>query len=247
MQIKLDLKKSLEKNAADYFERAKKARRKKEGAIKIIKSVKEKIQEEAAEKEKQERVVVKKEWYEKFRWFFTSNNFLVIGGRDETTNDILIKKYLEENDVVFHTELAGSPFVIIKDGKKAELLDLNEAAQFCACFSKAWKSGLATTEVYHVNSEQVSKEPIKKGAFMIYGKRSYYAPIMELAIGNYNGKAFIGPKGAVEKHCNDFSIIVQGNEKKSDIAKKIAKQFNLDIDDVIRVLPEGCKIKKVKK
>ena len=29
-----------------------------------------------------------KEWYEKFRWFYSSEGFLCIGGRDSTTNDI---------------------------------------------------------------------------------------------------------------------------------------------------------------
>jgi len=45
---------------------------------------------------------INKEWYEKFRWFISSDDFLILGGRDATSNEIVIKKHTEKNDLVFH-------------------------------------------------------------------------------------------------------------------------------------------------
>ena len=46
-----------------------------------------------AHEEKKIKASKKKEWFEIFRWFYTSEGFFVIGGRDATTNDIIIKKH----------------------------------------------------------------------------------------------------------------------------------------------------------
>ena len=42
----------------------------------------------------------KQEWYEKFRWFFTTGGRLAIGGRDAQTNAALIARHLEDKDTV---------------------------------------------------------------------------------------------------------------------------------------------------
>ena len=34
----------------------------------------------------------KKEWYDKFLWFFSSEGFLCIAGRDAATNEVVVKK-----------------------------------------------------------------------------------------------------------------------------------------------------------
>ncbi len=38
------------------------------------------------------RVKKNLKWYEKLRWFVTSDNVLVIGGRDAGTNEAVVKK-----------------------------------------------------------------------------------------------------------------------------------------------------------
>ena len=59
-----------------------------------------------------------KEWFEKFRHFTTSDGFLVVAGKDTVSNEVLIKKYTKQEDVVFHAEITGSPFVVVKaEGK----------------------------------------------------------------------------------------------------------------------------------
>ena len=255
MRITLNLKKSLEQNANEYFEHAKKARRKAEGARAIVLKFKKQLDElERKQAVEEKKVVVKKEvpreWYEKFRWFISSEGFLCIGGRDATTNEVIIKKHTDKDDFVFHTEAPGSPFFVIKaEGKKPTDITKKEVAIATACFSNAWKIGVSATEVYEVKPEQVSKkapsgEYMPKGGFMIAGKRTYYQGIMKLAVGKLADERIMsGPETAIAANCKKYAKIEQGRDKPSDCAKKIAKILEADIDNVLRVLPAGsCKV-----
>jgi len=259
MRLTLDLTKSLEQNASDYFEQAKTAKKKAEGARKALEETRKKLanlekdieKKEAEEALKEKIKQRKKDWYEKFRWFYTSEDFLVIGGRDATTNEIVIKKHTDKDDIVFHTELSGSPFIVIKtQGKKPSKASLEEAAQFTAVYSKAWKAGRSMADVFYVNPEQVTKQAlagefIAKGAFMIYGKKNTMAIPLKLFLGKMeNGRIMTGPENAVKKHCRKYVEITQGNDKNSNIAKKIKAKLEADdLDDIIKVLPQGCNLK----
>jgi predicted ribosome quality control (RQC) complex YloA/Tae2 family protein len=37
----------------------------------------------------------KQYWFEKFYWFISSENYLVIGGRDQQQNEIVVKRHLK--------------------------------------------------------------------------------------------------------------------------------------------------------
>ena len=64
-----------------------------------------------------------REWYEKFRWFTSSDGFLVVAGKDTVSNEVLIKKYAKQEDVVFHAEISGAPFTVVKtEGKPSPKL-----------------------------------------------------------------------------------------------------------------------------
>jgi len=258
MELKLSLNKSVEQNAEKYFDQAKKYKKKIPGIKKTIDMYTDKLTK-AEEIQSQEQVVrepkAKKEWFEKFRWFISSDDFLVIGGRDSTTNEIIVKKYMDKNDIVFHTELAGSPFVVIKnpENKNISALTIKEAAELCASFSKSWKSGRTTAEVFHINPDQVSKEApsgmaaLPKGSFMINGKRNFINATLNIAVCNI-GRIMSGPVSAVKKQCEDkelkFVEIIQGQDKLSDVGKKIHKIIGGDLDEIVRNLPPECTVKK---
>ena len=255
MKIKLDVTKSLEKNAEVYFEKSKKAKKKLEGAQEALDksySKLEKLKEEKTEKEKKvkEKVERKKEWYEKFRWFHSSEGFLVVGGRDATSNEIVVKKHTDKDDLVFHAEMAGSPFFILKsEGKKIGEKTIQEVAEATASYSRAWKTGLANTDVFYVNPEQVTKEAkagefIARGAFMVYGKKNVLTAECRMAIGIKDGQIIGGPVDSIKAQTKDFVMVIQGNQKASDTARKIkAKLKGGEIDDIIRMLPTGgCKL-----
>jgi predicted ribosome quality control (RQC) complex YloA/Tae2 family protein len=256
MRLILNAKKTIEKNAEFYFEKGKKAKGKIEGlkaAMKKFELQKEKLQKEQAsvvarlEKPKPAKQQREREWYEKFRWFYSSEGVLCIGGRDATTNDIIVKKHTQPGDLIFHTEAPGSPFFIIKaEGKTIGEATKEETAQAAATFSKGWKLGLTTMEVYHVTPEQVTKEAkageyLTKGAFMVIGKRTYYNPTLEVAIGILDdGRVMAGPLPAVKKHCKKYAVIKQGDERPSEIAKKLIHQFGAGTpDEIISALPSG--------
>ena len=256
MRLILNAKTTIEKNAEVYFEKSKKAKGKIEGlkeALTRFEQQKAKLQKEQTsviaklDKPKPKASDRKREWYEKFRWFFSSEGFLCIGGRDATSNDIIVKKHVSPGDLIFHTEAPGSPFFIIKaENKPIGEATREETAQAAATFSKGWKLGVTSMEVYHVTPEQISKEAkageyLTKGAFMVIGKRTYYNPTLEVAIGILDdGRIMAGSLPAIKKHCKKYAVIKQGDERPSEIAKKLIHQFGAGTpDEIISALPSG--------
>ncbi len=263
MQISLNFTKTIYENAALYFEKAKKAKKKLEGAKKALEISRQRLQEAILEKEKEEKEVAEKTaqaqqatgkrcWYEKFHWFISSEGFLVIGGRDAITNEIVIKKHTEQKDIVFHTDMQGSPFFVVKtEGRQPGEATLKEAAAATALYSRAWKLELADIKVSSVTPEQVTKtakagEYITRGAFVIHGKVTYVPYDMRFAIGVKEGKIIGGPHDAIKVHAERMIEIVQGDQKPSDIAKQVKALLKIGtIDEIIRMLPCGnCKTKR---
>lgn len=277
MKVVLDFNKSLEENANDYFNKSKNAKRKLDGVNKTLKSFSDK-------KEKEKDVVVESKiklkkidnskvlWFEKFKWFISSDNYLIIAGRDATTNEIVIKKHTLEKDLVFHTDMAGSPFAVIKfdsndiklvkDDLKVPKLNqipestIKETASFVSLHAKGWKLGLSDVKVFYVTPLQVSKEAnpgefIAKGSFMIRGKTNYIDYNNEYGIGLVGEKVICAPLTAIQTHSKTVVQIIQGNEKASVVAKKVKaifrdkEEIDVSVDDIIKVLPSGgCDIVK---
>ncbi len=254
VEFELDLKKSLGENISDYFSEIKKLKAKVSSANEVIALTKKQLEDEMKKAEyletsESEKTVKKthKEWYYKFRWFYTSSGKFVVAGRDATTNEILIKKYTDSDDIVFHTNMPGSPFAVVK-AKDSDLSekDIEEIANFIVTYSKAWKSNISTMEVFYVPASNVTKqtksgEYMSKGSFMIYGKKSYALGRLDLAIGiNTDGELLCGPMSAVSSRCKKYVVIVPGRKKTSDVAKKISRflGFN-DINEIVRLIPAG--------
>jgi hypothetical protein len=225
--------------AEKFYERAKKAQKKMEGARKAILETQSKI--EQLHREKQQIVKARKPppvrreraWYEKLRWFRSSEGFLIIGGKDAATNEILIKKYMEPHDLVFHADIVGAPFVLIKtEGKTPSEQSLKEAAQFAASYSRAWREGFGAVDVYWIRPNQVSKSPpsgqyLKKGSFMIRGAKNYLRRVLlGVAIGvqvKDHVKIVGGPPEAIAKHASVYVEIVPGEYKSSELARQIRR------------------------
>jgi predicted ribosome quality control (RQC) complex YloA/Tae2 family protein len=240
------------KIASRYYQKAKKIKQKIDGLIHSINETKEKLESikaksiELLNEEKFIPKKVKREWYEKFRWFNSSEGFLTLIGKDASTNEILIKKYMEPNDIVFHSEFQGSPFVLIKTyGKQPSEKTLQEAAQAAASYSKAWKYGLSSLDVYWVNPNQITKktpsgEYIKKGAFMIYGQRNYIKGVpLKLAIGlliseGNNVKVIGGPIEAIKSQTNIYVKIIPGKTKAGKLAKQILSKLSKKYHEIFK-------------
>lgn len=256
MRLSLDLRKTLDQNASDCFAAAKKARGKIAGARKAVEEARKKRDKEVAAPARKAapKRIRKRSWYEKFKWFVASNGMLVIAGRDATTNELAIKRHTDPHDVVFHTDAPGSPFVVVKtEGKPAPEEVLQQAADFCASHSKAWKLGLSSAEVYWVAPEQVTKEAkageyMQKGSFMVYGKRTFIHPKMGLVAIPYEDKVMVAPEAAAAAHYKGVAAkVVLGDGKASDAAKKVLAILGAgEVDDVLPGLPAGgCKVEKI--
>lgn len=192
-------------------------------------------------------------WFEKFRWFVSSTGKLVIGGRDANSNENIVKKYLDNNDIYMHADIHGAPSIAIKlNGEEFDDDTVRESAIFAASFSSAWSDGYSTQDVYWVNPEQVSKTPesgeyVAKGSFIIRGHRNYIRSAkLRIAVGivDYEGKRVMaGPESAVKKLTDNYVVIKPGYTKKEAMAKSILSKINqdnlLELDDIVRILPTG--------
>lgn len=257
MEIEIELGKSAQQNANEYFQKAKKSKRKAEGAVqsvveleKRLANAKEKLESESSEK--QIRQITKREWYEKFHWFFTSNGMLAIGGRDAEQNEVVVAKYFENNDLFFHADVHGADVVILKNGNDAPRAVKEEAAQFAACHSSAWKRGLSSADVYALGKDQVSKSKsggsLGVGSFAMSGEREWFKN-MKLELEAFVkrdeargvGMFCVVPGDTYKRAKIAMGIQIKpGSVKKSDAAKMIAKRLGYqDIDYIMQQLPAG--------
>jgi len=269
-KIKINTKASLQSIASVLFDKAKKQ----SGAISSIQKIKEKTEkklEKFQNKTESEKDLIlvteirKKNWYERYRWFFTSDGLLAIGGRDAASNSAVVRKHLGKNDKVFHADIFGSPFFVLKDAQNAPDTSMNEIAHATVCFSRAWREGMYGVSAYWVNPDQVKKsapsgEFLPKGSFSIEGQRNFIkSETLKLSVGiipQEDGYALTcGTPETIKKNSICYAIIEPHGSEMVDNAKKIRLEFSkmeeaitkkISIDDFVRVLPAGqSQIKEV--
>ncbi|MHC1605713.1 MAG: ribosome rescue protein RqcH [Candidatus Methanofastidiosia archaeon] len=254
-KIELDITKNINENAQVYYDTSKKMKNKIEGAKKAIAITKSKLEKTESQKTKVEkikpRIHRKKEWYERYRWFVSSEGFLIVGGKDVRTNETLIKKHMDNADIYLHADTTGAPQVIVKNGKNAKDITFKEAGIFAVSFSRAWRMGISHLDAYWVYPEQVTKEPpsgefLSRGAFFIKGKKNFLKKLpLEVGIGIYKEKIMCGPISAIKKQCKKNLEIIPGKASKEETAKRIKQLLGWEnLDDIIQTLPSGgCNVK----
>ncbi|MEM3453173.1 MAG: ribosome rescue protein RqcH [Candidatus Hadarchaeum sp.] len=196
----------------------------------------------------------KPKWFERHRWFISSDGHLVIGGRDAQGNAEIVEKHMEPNDLYLHAEIIGAPHVVVKSaGKEIPETTIVEAAEFAAMHSRAWREGLGTLDVYWAKPDQVSKKApsgtyLPKGSYIIQGKKNLLKVPVRAAVGvmMLDGENVVvcGPKSAVQKHSKVFVEVYPGSTKKSELARQIQVKFRIEgievpVDEIERALPPG--------
>lgn len=259
--VDYDIRLDPNKFVVELYKRIGELEKKRERTLKAIKELKEKIEKLTVEIKRQttkaKASIIRREWYEKYHWLFTSNWFLVIGGRDASQNESIVKKFLEDNDIFLHADIQGAPAVILfAKGRQVSEQDIREAAVLAACYSKAWKLGMGAIEVYWVYGKQVSKSPpsgeyIKKGAFMVYGKRNYLGPIeLKLALGiSVEGDhpiVIVGPDYLVRKRSHVYAVLVPGDEDPSKVAKRLRSLFISKVDESVRDIIASISVEEIR-
>ena len=263
-KIKINPELPLPSIASKLFDESKKQK----GAIKSIEKLIKKT-EDKLEKTIQKGEIArgsigfaeirKKSWFERYRWFYTSDGILAVGGRDSSSNSAIIRKYVEKDDKVFHAEIHGSPFFILKDKNETIMpLSIREVSHATVCFSRAWKEGMYGVNCYWVTPEQVKKaapsgQTMGKGSFIIEGARNYNKiTTLKLGIGILQKEEdyllVCGPPEPIKKTCVCYVVIEPGSIEIADMGKKIRANFvGVDkkftkmflVDDYVRVLPTG--------
>ena len=262
--IELDPELGVERNADRLYTEAKRIAEKKEGAMAAIadtredlEAVKRRREEWNADDEPDEideevdrdylsmssiPIRYDEQWYERFRWFRTTDGFLVLGGRNADQNEELVKKYLDPSDRFFHAQAHGAPVTVLKataPDEAAREVDIptssrEEAAQFAVSYSSVWKDGKFAGDVYEVDADQVSKTPesgeyIEKGSFVIRGDREYYRDTpVGVAIGiscEPETRVIGGPPAAIEPRAETSVRIEPGQYAQNDIAKRLYRTF----------------------
>lgn len=248
-QFSLNVRRTLFENAAEFYERGKKAKQKAAGTVVALEESRRKYAEaeqkmlkaEALQRAKPaeaieelaKRKVESKQWYEKFRWFTSSDGFLIVAGKDAVSNEVLVKKYAAADDAVFHADITGAPFVVVKaEGKQPSEQALREAGEFAAAFSRAWREGFGSADVYWVKPEQLSKsgpsgEYVPHGAFAVNGKRNWLRNLpLRIAVGVVDDGTvgFVG--GAVESvktKAKTYIVLEPGDAEGKDLLKQVLR------------------------
>ncbi|WP_135820674.1 ribosome rescue protein RqcH [Halostella litorea] len=266
-EVELDASEGVEHNADRLYTEAKRIEEKKEGALAAIEDTREDLEavrerkrqwEEGDADEDEEddeepedvdwlsrqSIPVRRseQWFERFRWFHTSDGFLVIGGRDADQNEELVKKYLEPGDLFFHAQAHGGPVTVIKATGPSESgtdVDIPErsreqAAQFAVSYSSVWKDGRFAGDAYMVTPDQVSKTPesgefLEKGGFAIRGDRTYYRDVpVGVAVGitcEPSTRVVGGPIDAVREQAETWVEVEPGQYAQADVGKKLYREF----------------------
>lgn len=98
-----------------------------------------------------------------FRKFVTSDGTAILSGKNDESNEALVSQAGEDEEV-FHTKEAGSPFVNIKGSAKKS--DMKSAAVICAKYSRDWKKNHGDVEVHMFKGRDIYKEKgMKAGTF----------------------------------------------------------------------------------
>lgn len=253
MEIEIDFTESAQQNADDFYKKSKKLLQKKAGAAQAIKDLENRLKKLKAEGKPEERATrikirTQKEWYEKFHWSATSGGLLTIGGRDAQQNEILNSKHFDSQDLFFHADIFGASVTILKGGVGAPAPEREEAAQFAACYSSAWKEMLHSVDVYAMRRDQVSKSTGKgavgTGSFLLSGEREWYrntrlALVFFMREERLNVVSQLTFDRMAEKPAA-YVLATQGSSKKSDAAKVISKALSYnDLDAIMQQLPAG--------
>ncbi|KAJ8767313.1 hypothetical protein K2173_017357 [Erythroxylum novogranatense] len=188
-KVEVDLALSAHANARKWYELKKKQESKQEKTVtaheKAFKAAERKTRLQLSQEKSVATIthMRKVHWFEKFDWFISSENYLVISGRDAQQNELIVKRYMSKGDLYVHADLHGASSTVIKNHKPEQPippLTLNQTGCFTVCHSQAWNSKIVTS-AWWVYPNQVSKtaptgEYLTVGSFMIRGKKNFLPP-----------------------------------------------------------------------
>ena len=242
-ELELEAALPAESNASRLFDAAKRLERKARRARELAAVPRQR-------KRKPAKPAAPQEWFERYRWFVASSGEIAVAGRDATSNDRIVKRYLKAGDRYAHADIHGAPSVIVKHGTEPpSAAAMEEACRFSLACSRAWAAGVASGHAYWVESDQVSKtapagEFLPKGAFMVRGRRKWHRNLaVELALGEIERdgalKLMAGPPAAVRAHARRWLVLKPGFTERKALVAQLASAFGQPRETVEKLLPGG--------
>jgi|TARA_Y100000034_G_scaffold61122_1_gene74213 hypothetical protein len=182
--------------------------------------------------------------YRKYRWFFTSSGKLVVGGKSDSQNELVIENFLKDGYMVMHTSKPGSGFMVLVS-EKWNKKDLEEMAVFCGCFSKQWKLSVKGKKIsvdMFEGSDVFKKKGMKTGTFGVSGKKENFMVVPELVLVKQKGLLRAVPrwKGMVRK---DYYLGIEvGKTGKGEVVdvlmgRLMKKRVKVSRDEVLSAIP----------
>ncbi|KAI9006402.1 hypothetical protein DFJ74DRAFT_690698 [Hyaloraphidium curvatum] len=109
-------------------------------------------------------------FFEKFHWFVSSEDYIVLSGKDAAQNELLLTKHLKTGDMLVHADVPGAPITVVKNTRvpgpgdaepgRIPLQTLHEAGIACLMRTpSAWTSKLVVS-AFALAPSQVTKSAV---------------------------------------------------------------------------------------
>jgi predicted ribosome quality control (RQC) complex YloA/Tae2 family protein len=255
--LAVDLRAGPRKAAQAFFEESKRLAEKLAGATEALKETEARLARPRARSPASRAAAAasapKRRWFDKYRWFVSSEGAVVVAGRDAPSNDTLVRRNLKDGDYYVHADLQGAASVLVKKPTppaQVTEVTLREAAQWAVAFSKAWRAGLASASAFWATPDQVSKsavsgEFVPRGAFVIRGTKHFVRDLpLELGIGKIRYEAeerwTVAPAAAVAaRGAVEFLLTPGEDRERGEREKELARDLGISRTLVQLLLPAG--------
>ena len=255
--VALPVESTVRRTAQTLYEESKRLSEKLEGAVAALQETEARQAVPAGprggERGAPAAPVEKRRWFERHRWFVSSEGAIVIAGRDAASNDVLVRRNLKDGDFYVHADLQGAASVIVKRPTPPVSVTeatLREAAQWAVAFSKAWRAGLASASAFWATPEQVSKsavsgEFVPRGAFVIRGTKHFVRDVpLELGLGRirYEGEErwVAAPPVAIAARGSVAVLLTPGEEReRAEKEVELARDLGISRSLLQSLLPAG--------
>jgi hypothetical protein len=183
--------------------------------------------------------------YEKYKWFYTKSGKLVVGGKNATQNEELLKRLKKNGEelVIMHTREPGSPFTaILSDLRKVTQTDKEQCAIFTGCFSRAWRSKKKKTQVDVFKLSQLyKKKEMKIGTWGVKGKIEKKTVDLVLVLIKQKDTLRAVPELTAKSKKSIILKICPGTIDKKDFITKMQVEFTTPPtqQELLSALPAG--------
>jgi hypothetical protein len=148
--------------------------------------------------------------------------------------------------------------VVKTGGKKPSEQCLKETAEFAAAFSKGWREGFGSVDVYWVKPEQLSKggpsgESVGHGAFVVRGERNWMRSVplrmaICVAVGDEEGTTRIGggPVEAIKNKTDLYIVVVPGDMEGKELFKRVLMSLGRKLSRKLREMVLKARVEEIR-